>query len=204
MSCKACEEIPPVSVEYTEKGKFETIAGVKTCKFICFSFAPHQWFAYLFTEQKAMWPLGIDITGPADATQAIIFIYDVFGFASQTLQGADRLVQHLGSSGDAKKTLVFMPDLLKGEYVQPEWFTRSEDERMQLFAAFRAGPGNASKAAELLLAVRKDIADKFPAVDEHVAVGGLCWGGKISVLVCGEGNKGSGRKFNVAWTAHPG
>lgn len=25
-------EIPPVSVEYTEKGKYETIAGFKTCK----------------------------------------------------------------------------------------------------------------------------------------------------------------------------
>lgn len=32
MSCKACEEIPPVSAEYTEKGKYETIAGLKTCK----------------------------------------------------------------------------------------------------------------------------------------------------------------------------
>lgn len=32
MSCKACEELPPVSAEYTEKGKYETIAGLKTCK----------------------------------------------------------------------------------------------------------------------------------------------------------------------------
>lgn len=32
MSCKDCEEIPPVSAEYAEKGRHETIAGWKTCK----------------------------------------------------------------------------------------------------------------------------------------------------------------------------
>ena len=32
MSCKACEELPLVSAEYTEKGKYETIDGLKTCK----------------------------------------------------------------------------------------------------------------------------------------------------------------------------
>lgn len=32
MSCKDCEEIPPVSAEYAEKGKYEAIAGLKTCK----------------------------------------------------------------------------------------------------------------------------------------------------------------------------
>lgn len=32
MSCKDCMEIPPVSADYTEKGKYETIAGFKTCK----------------------------------------------------------------------------------------------------------------------------------------------------------------------------
>lgn len=32
MSCQACKEIPPISVDYTEKGRYETIAGFKTCK----------------------------------------------------------------------------------------------------------------------------------------------------------------------------
>lgn len=137
----------------------------------------------------------------------MIFIYDVFGFASQTLQGADRLAQHLRPN-----TVVLVPDLLRGAYVQPEWLLPGDDpppeERQRLFAEFRAGPGRADAGAEGLLAVRREVGERW-AVDEEegkggVAVGGLCWGGKVSVLVCGEGNEGRGRRFAAAWTAHPG
>lgn len=55
------------------------------------------------------------MTGPANATRAVVDIYDVFGLASQTLQGADRLSQHIGDC------LVFVSDLLDGNYVKPDW-----------------------------------------------------------------------------------
>lgn len=120
--------------------------------------------------------------------------------APQTHQGADRLAAHLAPLN----TIVFVPDFLEGHYVQPEWMPPDTPEKKQLFEDFRAGPGNIEKAVEKLLNVRKEIGDKYPTVDEHVAVGGLCWGGKVSVLACGEGNEGKGRKFTVNWTAHPG
>ena len=138
------------------------------------------------------------MTGPDNATRAVIDIYDVFGPASQTLQGADRLSQHLGDC------LVFVPDFLDGTYVQPEWLPADTPEKQKLFGEFRAGVGNAGKAVERLIRVRKEIGEKYPAVEGHVVVGGLCWGGKISVLACGPGNEGAGRKFNASWTAHPG
>lgn len=128
----------------------------------------------------------------------MVDIYDVFGFAPQTLQGADRLAQHLGD------TLVLIPDFLKGNYVLPEWLPPDTAEKQQAFQDFRAGPGNIQTAAENLLAVRRAVAERYPAADGHVAVGGLCWGGKVAVQVCGEGNEGKGRRFNVVWTAHPG
>ncbi|KUI59570.1 hypothetical protein VP1G_06809 [Cytospora mali] len=169
MSCKACKEIPPVSAEYTEKGKYETIDGLKTY-----------------------------VTGPADATRAVIDIYDVFGFASQTLQGADRLAEHMGD------TLVFIPDFLDGNYASHEWIPPDTPEKQKFFQDFVSGPANIPKAVEMVLRVRREVGEKYPGVEEHVAVGGLCWGGKVAVLSCGKDNEGAGRKFTVSWTAHPG
>lgn len=138
------------------------------------------------------------MTGPANATRAVIDIYDVFGLAPQTIQGADRLSQHLG------ECLVLVPDLLEGNYVKPDWLPPDTPEKQKLFAEFRAGPGQAEKNIEKLLKVRKELGERWPGVEDHVALGGLCWGGKITVLACGPGNEGAGRKFNVSWTAHPG
>lgn len=143
----------------------------------------------------------LDVTGPADATRAIIDIYDVFGFAPQTLQGADRLAAHLGN------TLVFVPDFLEGHYVQPEWLPADTPEKQKAFEEFRAaGPVSLERAVPNLLRLRAELVapGRYPAVDDHVAVGGLCWGGKVSIVACGEGNEGKGRRFTASWTAHPG
>ncbi|KAI5307831.1 hypothetical protein KEM55_007291 [Ascosphaera atra] len=81
MSCvsKACCSIPPAqAANYTPKGTYETIAGLKTY-----------------------------VTGPADATDAILMVYDIFGFYPQTQQGADIL-----ATSDAEhKYRIFLPDL---------------------------------------------------------------------------------------------
>jgi len=57
---EACCTVPAAQHEYSEKGSYENLAGMKTYK-----------------------------TGPASATTAILVIYDVFGFSNQLLQGAD-------------------------------------------------------------------------------------------------------------------
>lgn len=102
------------------------------------------------------------MTGPANATRAVIDIYDVFGPASQTIQGADRLSQHIGDC------LVFVPDLLEGVYVKPEWFPPDTPEKQKLFGEFRAGAASAGPAVERLLRVRKEIGEKYPGVEDHV------------------------------------
>ncbi|RDW63359.1 dienelactone hydrolase [Coleophoma cylindrospora] len=60
---RACCMIPPiVAKEYQEKGKYETIGGLK-----------------------------IYVTGPPSATKALLIGYDIWGLSSQVIQGADIL-----------------------------------------------------------------------------------------------------------------
>lgn len=54
-----------------------------------------------------------DVTGSSSATKAIVDIYDIFGFAPQIIQGADALAAALGA-------VVFIPDLLEGNYAKGE------------------------------------------------------------------------------------
>jgi dienelactone hydrolase len=59
---KACCSLPPVSAEYTPKGTYGKVAGLKS-----------------YT------------VGPEDAKAAVLVVYDVFGYSPQILQGADIL-----------------------------------------------------------------------------------------------------------------
>lgn len=55
----------------------------------------------------------IDVTGPSDATAAILFVFDIFGYFPQTLQGADIL----STSDKHHQYQVFMPDFFDGQPV---------------------------------------------------------------------------------------
>ncbi|KAK7740566.1 hypothetical protein SLS53_005410 [Cytospora paraplurivora] len=133
MSCDACKEIPPVSESYTEKGQYETFDGLKTY-----------------------------VTGPADATRAVIDIYDIFGFASQTLQGADRLAEHIGDA------LVLVPDLLEGSYAEHGWIPPDTPEKQEAFGRLLAGPADIQRAVGRLLWV--GCAGEGPRADGHFSV----------------------------------
>jgi len=57
-----------------------------------------------------------DVTGPTSATKGILFIYDIFGYFPQTLQGADILA----TSDHDEKYQVFMPDFFEVNHTHPE------------------------------------------------------------------------------------
>lgn len=57
------------------------------------------------------------MTGPSDATKAIVVIYDIFGYFDQTVQGADIL-----AFSDEQKYKVFIPDWFKGNPCPIEWY----------------------------------------------------------------------------------
>ncbi|KAI1136432.1 alpha/beta-hydrolase [Hypoxylon sp. FL0543] len=167
MASDACARIPPVSSDYTPKGTYETIAGLKTY-----------------------------VVGPSSPQKAVIDIYDVFGLAPQTLQGADRLSASLNA-------LVIVPDFFEGVYVQPDWLPPDTDEKKAAFAKFQGEQAAIPKNVDRLIEVRKAAGEKWPSVGDRWGVFGLCWGGKVAVLACGKDNEGAGRVFKVSGQAHP-
>lgn len=168
MASGICAKSPPAAAEYDPKGSWDTIAGLKTY-----------------------------VTGPAAATKAIIDIYDIFGPAPQTLQGADRLAAQLNC-------LVIVPDFFEGSYCAPEWMPPDTDEKKAALSKWREEVPNVPRNVEKLLRVRKEAGEKWATVSEDSwGVFGLCWGGKVAVVACGKGNEGKGRRFAVSGTAHP-
>ncbi|KAI0167705.1 dienelactone hydrolase family protein [Pestalotiopsis sp. NC0098] len=166
----ACAELPPARSDYQAKGSWDTIAGLKTY-----------------------------ISGPSDARRGVVLIYDVFGPAPQTLQGADRLAAVIGDA------VVLVPDFFEGVSAQPAWMPADTEAKKAAFAQFRADRADIPRAVDKLLEVRQEAGERWSGVDDEGGWGvvGLCWGGKVGVLVSGQGNEGKGRRFAVSGTAHP-
>ncbi len=97
-----------------------------------------------------------------------------------------------------------MPDFLEGEGAKHEWVPPDTDEKKRLLFGFLGTQGDIAKNLVTLLAIRKELGELYPAVEDHVGVFGLCWGGKVAVGATGAGNEGKGRHFTVSGTAHPG
>jgi hypothetical protein len=114
----ACCSIPPiVSKGYEPKGKYETIGGLKTCKFCTIPSQlprnrPPASCTFNCLELDC-----IDVTGPANATKAILYIYDIFGYFPQSIQGADIL----STSDKDNQYQVFMPDWFEGNPADISW-----------------------------------------------------------------------------------
>ncbi|EFX00698.1 dienelactone hydrolase family protein [Grosmannia clavigera kw1407] len=137
------------------------------------------------------------IVGPENATKAVIDIYDVFGMWPQTLQGADLISALTGA-------LVIVPDFFEGSAAGIDWIPADTPEKQKLVGEFIQTKASFDKNVPALMRVRKALSGRYPAVDDHIGVFGLCWGGKVGVLASGADNEGPGRRFNVCGTAHPG
>lgn len=91
------------------------------------------------------------------------------------MQGADLLSAQTSA-------LVLVPDFFEGDTAKAEWFPPDTPEKQEAFARFRKERADPAAVSGALLAVRKEVAEKWPDVDEHVGVFGLCFGGKIPAL----------------------
>ncbi|RDL34671.1 uncharacterized protein BP5553_07799 [Venustampulla echinocandica] len=163
MTCDACNTIPPVtSGEYTPKGSYVTVGGLKTY-----------------------------ITGPSTSSIGLVGIYDVFGLAPQTLQGADLL-------STALNALILVPDFLEGDVAKESWFTGATEEGDTAKAAFMAKAVDMDRWTRELAEVARDAKSKWEGVGSWGAYG-LCWGGKVVVL-----SSGSNSPFKASGQVHPG
>ncbi|WVR04030.1 hypothetical protein IAU60_001029 [Kwoniella sp. DSM 27419] len=154
-SSHACCNLPPVQAEYTNKGSWTTMNGLKTYA-----------------------------VGPEDAKSAVLFVYDVFGYSPQILQGADLIA----SQGHR----VLMPDVLKGEYATPDMFAPGgEEKKTKFFSQFPGSVQSQSKPLDDLFAALKT--QGF----QKIAAFGFCWGYKA--IVVSEGID----KLDAILGAHP-
>ncbi|PMD18037.1 dienelactone hydrolase [Hyaloscypha hepaticicola] len=163
MTCEACNTIPPVLAEgYIEKGRWEEVGGFRTY-----------------------------ITGNTQSTKGLVDVYDIFGPAPQTLQGADALAAALGA-------LVVVPDFFRGSYMVGEWYTNPTEENERLKAAFMARAFDFKKFSKELLDFTAAAKEKWTSIQSWGAFG-LCWGGKVVVLSSAENTP-----FKASGQVHPG
>jgi len=140
---KACCTLPPVEAEYEPKGKYIEVADLKS-----------------YT------------TGNAESKTVIISIMDVFGFAPQTVQGADLM----SSTG----AYVILPDMLEGKPLSHTAFSPPQTEEKQkaiqtFFSTFGAPPTGAGKVSKIIAELKGKGIEKIFLV-------GYCWGAKVAMI----------------------
>lgn len=162
----ACCSIPPIiSKGYEAKGKYETIGGVKTY-----------------------------VTGPADATKAILYIFDIFGYFPQSIQGADILA----TAGKSHNYQVFMPDFFDGKPADISWYPPDTKEKGELLGNFFQTTAAPPKTAAKVPAILKEIEKQYSSIKTWGVVG-FCWGGKIVSLT----SSTNSTPFTAAAECHP-
>jgi len=146
----ACCSIPPiVSQGYQEKGKYETIGGLKTY-----------------------------VTGPSDTKKAILYVYDIFGYFPQTLQGADILA----TAGRDEKYQVFIPDWFEGKPADISWYPPDTKEKGEKLGNFFQTTGAPPTTAGKIPSYIQSLQASYPNLTSFGIVG-FCWGGKIVSIV---------------------
>ncbi|KAJ5282002.1 hypothetical protein N7478_007374 [Penicillium angulare] len=163
MSCEACRTIPPViSGEYTPKGRYEVLAGLKTY-----------------------------ITGDSNSNIGLVDVYDIFGLASQTLQGADLLAQRLNA-------IVLVPDFFDGDALPHEVVPPDTEEKREVMTRFLATKANVPQNVDILIHAIDQYKASFSNVGKWGAFG-LCWGGKVTALA-----SSANSPFAASGQVHPG
>ncbi|KAI9757026.1 MAG: hypothetical protein M1835_000684 [Candelina submexicana] len=131
--------------------------------------------------------------GPSSAKQAILFIYDIFGYFDQTLQGADILAY----SDKEHPYQVFMPDFFEGKPADVSWYPPDTPEKKEKMGAFFSGIAAPPKTVERVPKIVKAIENQYSAIESWGVVG-YCWGGKIVSLTSQQGTP-----FKAAAECHP-
>jgi dienelactone hydrolase len=109
------------------------------------------------------------VSGPNNSAKALFIIYDVFGFSSQILEGADKLAQQYK---------VFMPAFF-GENPAPlEWAPIDGEMDESKLDPFCEGPGETSRALRRIEEFMGELRSREPGVESWGLVG-YCWGGYV-------------------------
>lgn len=147
---EACCKIPPIQAEYSPKGEYVNIAGLKTYK-----------------------------TGPATADTAIVLVYDVFGLVPQILQGADILAHSTSSDHQYQAYMPdFMKgEVAQAAWFEPGSDDKERQTSIMKFFG-PGGPAEIPATVEKLKEVVEAIKKENPNVKKFGVIG-YCWGAKV-------------------------
>ncbi|KAJ2919319.1 hypothetical protein MD484_g1097, partial [Candolleomyces efflorescens] len=158
---QACCTIPPVQSDYQPKGTFKSLGDFQR----------------------------VYVTGPEKSDNAIVCVYDIFGYFPQTQQGADIVASSLN-------TTVYMPDFFEHDKPFPasKYPPQSDQDKADL-QAFFGGTANPPAAIAKLTKFGSHLKSEGA---KNVGVYGFCWGGKVVVSAAGENTP-----FSAASIIHP-
>ncbi|PKI84679.1 hypothetical protein MVES_001312 [Malassezia vespertilionis] len=117
------------------------------------------------------------VTGPADASKAILGVYDIFGPWASTYLGADLLAAHTAMR-------VVLPDFFRGDPLAPETLPADTPAKQERFRTFLLSLGEFTHIASELLDVAAALQQQGVTT---LGVYGLCWGSKPCGIACGDG-----------------
>ncbi|WFC93836.1 carboxymethylenebutenolidase [Malassezia brasiliensis] len=120
---------------------------------------------------------GIDtyVTGDKSSQNAIICVYDIFGFWDTTKQGADLLAESM-------KTKVVMPDFLREHPWPIDGFPPRDEQEGKKFGQWLETIGNISERVKDV----KSVSEALKADGaSKVGLYGFCWGGKVASQLAG-------------------
>ena len=110
---------------------------------------------------------------------------DIFGFFSQTLQGADILA----NASDAKHNYrVFLPDMWDSEPAGITWYPPVTDDQKAKMGDWWGRKADFGKAVEKVSALLSALKESNPQITKWACVG-YCFGGKVCALTSGEGTQ---------------
>ncbi|ESZ91508.1 hypothetical protein SBOR_8106 [Sclerotinia borealis F-4128] len=139
------------------------------------------------------------VTGPTNATSAILLVYDIFGFWTQTLLGAD-ILSATKTSSSPQGIRVFVPDFFgPGNEADIAYWPANTEEKwdyiLKVFEEQAEKGKNMKKLGEFMNILRER--DESKNVNRW-GVAGYCWGAKIVTLASQEGTI-----FKAGAQAHP-
>ena len=115
-----------------------------------------------------------DVTGPATADYAIVFVYDIFGFYPQTIQGADILAYWSPN----RTYRVFIPDFLNNQCADISWYPPTDADKKAKLGAFFRDVAAPPKVLPVLREVVAELKKDYPSIEKWAAIG-ACWGAKV-------------------------
>jgi len=135
------------------------------------------------------------ITGPPTPKTIICVFYDVFGPSSQILQGADSLAAALEPFG----TAVVIPDLFHEDRADAAWWGPDAGEAGKAkVKAYMANAWEMEQWVKMATDVLAEGKKKWEGVEAWASLG-ICWGGKVTVVLSGKDSP-----WKVSGQVHPG